>query len=141
MEHIGSHKCAYQFTSHQLCMGPAQCVVHQEERLIRYSMSVRWSGRELSISLAPHDMWQRYPCSTHMAGKPRTTLQDGLTETHSSWTQRFRRRSSVTVHPLPHERMDARSGSIDIPSTARCVATISMLNIWQGSRAQPSRTV
>ena len=26
MEHIGSHKRAYQFTSHQLCMGPAQCV-------------------------------------------------------------------------------------------------------------------
>ena len=28
MEHIGSHKRAYQFTSHtQLCMGPAQCDV------------------------------------------------------------------------------------------------------------------
>ena len=25
MERIGSHKRAYQFTSHGLCMGPAQC--------------------------------------------------------------------------------------------------------------------
>ena len=25
MDHIGSHKRAYQFTSHGLCMGPTQC--------------------------------------------------------------------------------------------------------------------
>ena len=29
MDHIGSHKRAYQFTSHGLCMGPTQCGIGQ----------------------------------------------------------------------------------------------------------------
>ena len=77
----------------------------------------------------------------HMAGEQLTTLQNGLTDTPSCLTHSVRRRSSVTVNPLQHVRTVAKSGSIDIPSTAWCVATISMLIIWQGSRAQPSRTV
>ena len=77
----------------------------------------------------------------HMAGEQLTTLQNGLTDTPSCLTHSVRRRSSVTVNPLQHERTVAGSVSIDIPSTAWCVATISTLIIWQGSRAQPSRTV
>ena len=33
MEHIGSHTRAYQFTSHQLCMGPAQCAIFNPESI------------------------------------------------------------------------------------------------------------
>ena len=49
--------------------------------------------------------------------------------------------SSVTVNPLHHELTVAGSGSIDIPSTVWCGATISMLIIWQEGHTQLAGTI
>jgi hypothetical protein len=53
----------------------------------RYSMSLRWPGREVS-------MWQRYPCSQHMAGKSRTTPL-GRFERHAFFIRLTQRSQTV----------------------------------------------
>ena len=69
----------------------------------------------------------------HVTGDPRAACQNDLTGPGFSLrhTYSVRTRSSVTIHPLQYERTVERSGIIDIPSTACCVATISMLSMWQ----------
>ena len=123
----------------------ARLVSHQERALGRYYRL--WSRRRGSIcapsgthSTAWYVAWiQSYGDAD--AGPFLPGRFDRDTHSGFSLTERSHEGSSVTVNPLQHERTVARSGSIDIPSTAWCVATISMLNIWQGSRAQPSGTI
>ena len=70
MEHIGSHKRAYQFTSHQFCMGPAQCalkrIISRRLRKIRLntaknSKKVRKMPTEALHGLARHTRSQAGP--------------------------------------------------------------------------------
>jgi hypothetical protein len=70
-----------------------------------------------------------------------TTRLNDLADVDLSLTERSHAGSSVPVNPLQCERTVARPGSIDIPSTAWCVAMISMLNMWYGALAQACMTL